>query len=53
MDWREVRNDLSREYPDVIEDRIEALNNLSSVLAEIQSVYQKIKKIVTEKSQGG
>jgi hypothetical protein len=40
------------EYPDVIEDRIEALNNLSSVLAEIQSVYQNIKKIVTEKSQG-
>ena len=51
MDWRELRNDLTHEYPDVIEDRIEALNNLSSVLAEIQSVYQNIKKIVTEKSQ--
>jgi len=53
MDWRELRNDLTHEYPDVIEDRIEALNNLRSVLAEIQSVYQNIKKIVTEKSQAG
>jgi hypothetical protein len=36
MDWRELRNDLTHQYPDVIEDRIDAVNNLSSVLTEIQ-----------------
>jgi len=50
MDLRELRNDLTHEYPDVIEDRIEALNNLNSVLAEILGVYGNIKKIVKEKS---
>ncbi|MFM8982842.1 MAG: toxin-antitoxin system antitoxin subunit, partial [Spartobacteria bacterium] len=50
LDLRELRNDLTHEYPDVIEDRIEALNNLNSVLAEILSVYGNIKKIVKEKS---
>ena len=50
MDLRELRNDLTHEYPDVIEDRIEALNNLNSVLAEILGVYRNMRKIVEGKS---
>ena len=47
MEWRELRNDLTHEYPDVVEDRIAALNNLKTSLAEIMQVYQKIREIVS------
>lgn len=50
MDMRELRNDLTHEYPDVIEDRIEALNNLNSVLGEMLGVYRNIRNLVEEKS---
>jgi hypothetical protein len=46
MEWRELRNDLTHEYPDIVEDRIHALNNLKTALSEILQVYQKIKAIV-------
>ena len=49
MEWREMRNDLTHEYPDVVEDRIGALNTLKSVLAEMLGVYANIRKIVNEK----
>jgi uncharacterized protein with HEPN domain len=50
MEWRELRNDLTHEYPDIVEDRIDALNNLKTVLSEILQMYQKIKTIVANTS---
>jgi hypothetical protein len=50
MEWRELRNDLTHEYPDIVEDRIDALNNLNSALADILQAYQKIRKIVANTS---
>ena len=50
MEWREMRNDLTHEYPDVVEDRIDALNTLKNVLAEMLDVYANIRKIVNEKT---
>jgi uncharacterized protein with HEPN domain len=50
MEWRELRNDLTHEYPDIVEDRIHALNNLKTALSEILQVYQKIKTIVANTS---
>ena len=50
MEWREMRNDLTNEYPDVVEDRIDALNTLKNVLAEMLDVYANIRKIVNEKT---
>ena len=50
MEWRELRNDLTHEYPDIVEDRIDALNNLKSALADILQAYQKIRKIVANTS---
>jgi hypothetical protein len=50
MEWRDLRNDLTHEYPDIIEDRIDALNNLKAALSEISQVYQKIKTIVANTS---
>jgi uncharacterized protein with HEPN domain len=50
MEWMELRNDLTHEYPDIIEDRIDALNNLKTALSEILQVYQKIKTIVANTS---
>ena len=43
MEWREMRNDLTHEYPD-------ALNTLKNVLAEMLDVYANIRKIVNEKT---
>jgi len=37
-------NDLTHEYPDMIEDRIEIPNNPNSVIADILGVYRNIKK---------
>jgi len=45
-----MRNDLTHEYPDVVEDRIDALNTLKNVLAEMLDVYANIRKIVNEKT---
>ena len=50
MEWRELRNDLAHEYPDIVEDRVDALNNLNSALADILQAYQKIRKIVANTS---
>ena len=50
MEWRKLRNDLTHEYPDVVEDRIAALNNVKAALAEILQVYQKIREIVSNSS---
>ena len=50
MEWREMRNDLTREYPDVVEDRIDAFNTLKNVLAGMLDVYVNIRKIVNEKT---
>ena len=49
MEWREMRNDLTHEYPDVVEDRIDALNNLQNILAEMLNVYANIRKFVNAK----
>jgi uncharacterized protein with HEPN domain len=49
MEWREMRNDLTHEYPDVVEDRIDALNNLKNILAEMLNVYANIRKFVNAK----
>jgi hypothetical protein len=44
-----MRNDLTHEYPDVVEDRIDALNNLQNILAEMLNVYANIRKFVNTK----
>jgi uncharacterized protein with HEPN domain len=46
MELRELRNDLSHEYPDTIEDRIESLNALSGALAEIEKIFSNFAKNV-------
>jgi uncharacterized protein with HEPN domain len=49
MEWREMRNDLTHEYPDVVQDRIDELNNLKNILVEMLNVYENIRKFVDVK----
>ena len=47
--WRELRNDLTHEYPDNNAERIEAINQLSSVVDKMSAVFQGMKDYIEKR----
>ena len=47
--WRELRNDLTHEYPDEIYERVEAINALFETAEKIIDVYGNIRRYMEQK----
>ena len=50
MNWRELRNDLTHEYPDDKSERIEAINKLGEAVENMGKIYRMMRKYIEQQA---